>query len=406
MKEIVVQKYGGTSMANAKKIMNVAERVVKSYRSGKNVVVVVSALGSTTDDLLNLSKKIIKNPPQRELDMLLSTGEQVSIALLAMAIHNLGEGAISLTGAQVGIITDGAYTNAKILSLKPKRILEELKKKKIVVVAGFQGTTEKDDITTLGRGGSNLTAVALAKALNVQCCQMYTDVNGIYTSDPKIVPDARKIDRISYDEMLEMASLGAQVLQARSIEFAKKYNIVIDVRSSFNEKPGTLIVEEVQNMEGSVVTGVTVQKDEAKLTVCDVPDRKGVAAKLFRHLSDANVNVDMIVQNISRTGTTDISFTVHKNDIKKAKDVSCKIAKEIKAGDIIEDLDIAKISIVGAGMKTHTGVAAVMFETFAKEGINIKMISTSEIKISCIIKKRYAEQAARAIHTMFGLGKK
>jgi aspartate kinase len=405
LKGIIVQKYGGTSVANPERIKEVAKMVVNTYRSGKNVVVVVSAPGDTTDDLIELSKNITENPSERELDMLLSTGEQVSSALLAMAIQEVGENAISFTGAQVGIITDNIHTKAKIICIKPKRILEEFKKGKVVVVAGFQGSTEEDDITTLGRGGSNLTAVALAKALKAECCQMYTDVDGVYTADPRIVPNARKIDRISYDEMLEMASLGSQILQARSVEFAKKYNVTIDVRSSFTDKAGTLVVKEV-DMEGSNVSGVAVQKDEAKITLCDVPDRKGIAAKIFRNISDANINVDMIVQNVSRSGITDISFTVHKNDVKKATQVSAEIAKEIGAGDVHQDLDIAKVSIVGAGMRAHSGVAAKMFEALAKHNINIEMISTSEIKISCVIEKKYAEIAARAIHDAFELGKK
>lgn len=406
MAKLIVQKYGGTSVADPERIKNVAKRVVEYKKKGYEVVVVVSALGDTTDELIELAYRITSDPPERELDMLISTGEQVSVALLAMAIDKLGYQAISFTGAQVGIITDSYHTKAKILDINAKRIIEELKRKKIVIVAGFQGATLNQEITTLGRGGSNLTAVALAKTLGAKMCEMYTDVDGIFTADPRIVPEARKLDKISYEEMLEMASSGAQILQARSVEFAKKFNVPIHVRSSFHHKPGTIIREEMKAMEDVVVSGVTLTKDEAKVTICDVPDKPGVAARIFQRLSDYNINIDMIIQNISRVRRTDISFTVPKADLKKTLRVSKKAAKEIGAEGVMADTNIAKVSIVGVGMRTHSGIAAKMFGTLAKEKINIEMISTSEIKISCVIAKNSGEQAVRAIHNAFGLGKK
>jgi len=402
-KEIVVQKYGGTSVANIDRIKNVAQRVVATCKKGKKVVVVVSALGDTTDKLIALASQITKEPAEREMDMLISTGEQVSIALLAMAIHKLGKEAISFTGSQVGIITDKFHTKARIIGLKTNRIKEELKKGKVVIVAGFQGTTEESDITTLGRGGSNMTAVALAKALNASVCEMYTDVDGVFTTDPRIVPKAHKIDRLSYDEMMEMASTGAQVLQLRSVEFAKKYNIPIHVRCSFNNKKGTLITKEIKSMEDIVVSGVTLNKNEAKVTMTDVPDKPGVAAKIFKELARMSINVDMIVQNISRTRATDISFTVPKTDLNKTLKIARKVGNKVKSGKILSDTDIAKVSVVGIGMRSHSGIAAIMFEALAKAKINIEMISTSEIKISCIIGERHAKKALRVLHKVFGL---
>ncbi len=406
MGSLIVQKYGGTSVANTDRIKKVAERVVRTKKSGKDVVVVVSALGNTTDELIGLAYKITNNPSERELDMLISTGEQVSVALLAMAIHKLGCKAISFTGAQVGIITDSAHTKAKIIDINSKKIEEELKKGKIVIVAGFQGVNPDQEITTLGRGGSNLTAVALAKSLSAQMCEMYTDVEGVYTADPRIVPDARKLSSISYDEMLEMASSGAQVLQARSVEFAKKFNVPIHVRSSFSNKKGTIISEEVKAMEDIVVSGVTLNKNEAKITIFDVPDRPGIAARIFKRLSDENINVDMIVQNISRKGYTDLSFTVPKEDLARTMRLARQVARDIDAGGVLQDKDIAKVSVVGLGMRSHSGIAARMFQALASKNVNIGMISTSEIKISCVIEKKRAEQAVRAIHEEFGLGKK
>ncbi|OGX39825.1 MAG: aspartate kinase [Omnitrophica WOR_2 bacterium RIFCSPLOWO2_01_FULL_41_12] len=404
-KGLIVQKFGGSSVANLSRIQNVARRVVNYSKKGYDLVVVVSALGDTTDELIELAHKINPEPAEREMDMLLSTGEQISVALLAMAIHKLGYEAISFTGAQVGIITDTSHTRARILKINADKIKEELKNGKIVIVAGFQGVTLNQDITTLGRGGSDLTAVALAKELCARECQIYTDVAGIYTTDPHIERRAKKISRITYDEMLEMASLGAQVMQARSIEVAKKFNVPIHVRSSFSKKSGTMIVREVKRMEDVVVSGVTLNKKEAKITVCNVPDRPGVAAKIFKELSSGGISVDMIVQNVSHTRQTDISFTVNKSGLSKASRITKKIARQIQADDVLEDQDIARVSIVGVGMKSHPGVAAKMFESLAKNKINIEMISTSDISISCIIKKKSGETAVRALHEKFGLAK-
>ncbi len=401
-KKLVVQKYGGSSVADPERIKNVAKRAVKYKRKGYDVVVVVSAMGDTTDDLLSLVEKITLNPPDRELDMLLSTGEQVSIALLAMAIHEMGEKVISLTGAQVGIFTDSSHTRARIVNISPKRMREQINKGKIVIVAGFQGVNQEQEITTLGRGGSDMTAVALAITLKADECEIYTDVDGIYTADPRVVKNAKKIHKISYEEMLEMASLGAQVMQARSVEAGGKYGIPIHVRSSFSDVTGTIICKEGKEMEGVLVRGVTANKGEAKVTVCDVPDKPGQAARLFQKLADASVNVDMIVQNISRTGATDISFTVGLGDIKKTEITLKKFG--IKESKI--DKDIAKISVVGIGMRSHSGVASKMFSALASKNINISMISTSEIKISCVIQKQYADMAVNIIHKAFALDKK
>jgi aspartate kinase len=404
-KGIIVQKYGGTSVADVARIQNVAKRVVETKRSGYDVVVIVSALGHTTDKLIDLALEITTNPPDRELDMLVSTGEQVSSALLAMAIHRLGVDAISFTGAQVGIITDNSFTKARIIDINAKRIGEELGKGKIVIVAGFQGVNINQDITTLGRGGSNLTAVALAKVIGAEMCEMYTDVEGVYTADPRIVKNARKIDKLSYEEMFELASLGAQILQPRSIEFAMKFGVPIHVRSSFSKQGGTIISKEVKTMEHIVVSGVALNKDEAKVTICDVPDKPGIAARIFKHLAKENINVDMIIQNVSRTGSTDLSFTVPAGDLNKTVKVTNTISGEVGAGDVTVDKNIAKVSIVGIGMRSHSGVAANMFEALADKKINIEMISTSEIKISCVVKKGLGEAAVRAIHNKFKLGK-
>jgi len=405
MHKLIVQKYGGTSVANPDRIKKVAERIVSYKRKGFDLVVVVSALGDTTDELLELAAQVNDEPSEREMDMLLSTGEQISVALLAMAIHKLGVEAISFTGAQVGIITDSRHTKARIMRINSDRILEQLKRGKVVIVAGFQGVTLNQDITTLGRGGSDLTAVALAKTLDAKMCEIYTDVEGIFTTDPRLERKARKIPRLSYDEMLEMASLGAQVMQARSIELAKKFNVPMHVRSSFNMKKGTLISKEAEMLESVLIRAVTLNKSEAKITICNVPDRPGVAAKIFKEIARGGINVDMIVQNVSHTRQTDISFTVPKSDLSKAINLTRKMAKRIGAGDVLKDQDIARISIVGVGMKSHTGVAAKMFEALADEGINIEMISTSEISISCIIKKRLAKKAVKTLHEKFGLGK-
>ena len=406
VRPIIVQKFGGTSVADVERIKNVASRIVKAKRDGFDVVSVVSALGDSTDKLIGLAYQMTGNPSERELDMLVSTGEQVSCALLAMAIHDLGEDAISFTGAQVGIITDNAFTRARIIDINAKRIIEALKAGKIVIVAGFQGLSLAQDITTLGRGGSNLTAVALAKVLAAKSCEMYTDVEGVFTADPRIVKNAKKIDHISYEEMFELASLGAQVLQPRSIEFAMKFEVPIHVRSSFSEKQGTIISREVKAMENIVVSGVALNKEEAKVTICDVPDKPGIAAKIFKDIAAANINVDMIVQNVSRTGATDVSFTVPGPDLNRTIKAAKDIARKIGAGDVAYDKDMAKVSIVGIGMRSHSGVAAKMFAALAEKGINIEMISTSEIKVSCVVEKKNGEAAVRAIHNKFGLGKK
>ncbi|MBI2094276.1 MAG: aspartate kinase [Candidatus Omnitrophica bacterium] len=402
--QLVVQKFGGSSVANPERIKRVAQRVVDTKRKQTHVVVVVSALGDTTDELIELASQISQEPPERELDMLMATGEQVSVALLAMAIHELGEDAVSFTGAQVGILTDSTHTKAKIVDISAHhRIEQELLKGRIVIVAGFQGVNLNQDITTLGRGGSDLTAVALAKALKADVCEIFTDVEGIYTADPRIVPQARKLSAISYDEMLEMASLGAQVMQARSIFVAKRFDIPMHVRSSFSLREGTMIQKTAKSMEDIVVSGVTLQRDEAKVTIRDVPDRPGMAAEIFKELAAKGINVDMIVQNVSREGSTDVSFTVVKSDLPATLRVSRSVAHRIGAGEVTTDEEVAKLSIVGIGMRSHSGVAAKMFEAMAHERVNIEMISTSEIKISCVIRKIHAERAVRAVHRAFGL---
>jgi len=403
MQKLIVQKYGGSSVADLRKIKRAAKRVVRVRKEGKAVVVVVSARGNATDELLKLARQITKHPSARELDMLVSTGEQVSGALLAMAVHALGCEAVSLAGPQIGIITDGIHTKAKILKIDEGRIKDYLKKGKIVIIAGFQGITAEQEVTTLGRGGSDLTAVAMARALEADVCEIYTDVEGAYTADPRIVREARKLDKINFEEMLELASSGAQVMQVRAVEFAKKFNVPIHLRSSFSEEKGTIISEEASDMEDVLVSGVTLNKEEAKVTICNVPDRPGTAAKIFKGISDAHINVDMIIQNISRTGRTDISFTVLRDDLSETMKITRALSKELGAGRVIRDPDIAKVSLVGVGMRSHPGVAAKMFETLAKKSINIEMISTSEIKISCVVKETDGEKAVRAIHRAFGL---
>ncbi len=404
-KKLVVQKFGGSSVANVQRIQNAAKTVAGYKKKGNDVVVVVSALGDTTDELITLAEQITDDPSEREMDMLLSTGEQISVALLAMALHQLKCEAISFTGAQVGIITDKSHTRARIVKINCDKIKEELKKGRVVIVAGFQGVTSEQDITTLGRGGSDLTAVALAKELAADECEIYTDVEGIYTADPRIEPKAKKLDEITYDEMLEMASLGAQVMQARSIEVAKKFDVPIHVRSSFTPNSGTRIIKEAKRMEDVLVSGITLNKSEAKITICGVPDKPGIAAKIFKELADAGVSVDMIVQNVSHLRSTDISFTVNKAGLAKGIKITRALAKEICAGEVLQDENIARVSIVGVGMKSHPGVAAKMFGKLAQEKINIEMISTSDISISCIIQKKFAERAVRALHEGFGLSK-
>lgn len=401
---LIVQKFGGSSVANVERIQRVARRVVKTKQAGHQVVVVVSALGDTTDDLITLAEQITKNASDREMDMLLSTGEQVSMALLALAVQELGVKARSFTGAQVGIITDAFHTKARILGVNGDCIKKALADGNVVIVAGFQGKTDSGEITTLGRGGSDLTAVALAHTLKAEYCEIYTDVDGIFTADPRVVEDARKIDQISYDEILELASLGAKVMHSRSVEVGKKFNVPIYVRNSAHEGPGTLITKETKKMEDILVSGVALAEDEAKITMFQVPDKPGVAAEIFAKLAKANVNVDMIIQNKTQTNATDLSFTVFKNELSKALPAVKKTAKEIGVKEVTCDEKIAKISVVGVGMKSHSGIAARMFAALAKKRINIQMISTSEIKISCVIEASCGKDALKEIHREFGLG--
>ncbi len=400
---LIVQKFGGSSVADAERLMNVARRIVDTYRQGNQLVVVLSAQGDTTDELIEKAMEISENPSKREMDMLLSTGEQISIALMAMAIEKLGYQAVSLTGQQVGIYTNSFHTHARIENIDGKRVKDELEAGKIVLVAGFQGVNEHGDITTLGRGGSDTTAVALAAALKADLCEIYTDVDGIYTADPRIVPDARKLKDISYDEMLELASLGARVLHNRSVELAKKYNVNMVVRSSLNDHDGTLIKEEAE-MEKTMIKGVAYDKDIARVSILSVRDVPGIAFKIFKLLADADINVDIIIQSIGRGDTKDISFTIARNQLTEAVDLINKNLDYIGAKGVNFTHDVAKVSIVGAGMANHPGVAAAMFEALAKEDINIHMISTSEIKISCLVRKDETEKAVKAIHERFGLG--
>jgi aspartate kinase len=401
---LIVQKYGGTSVGNTARIKNVAARVAKYHGKGDKIVVVVSAMSGVTDSLIGLAREIMPLPNEREMDVLLATGEQTSMALTAISLHALGVPATSLTGAQAGIVTDGVHTKAKIRNITPRKIHDLLNQGNVSIVAGFQGETVDGHITTLGRGGSDLTAIALAAALKADLCQIYTDVDGVYTADPRIVPGARKLDEISYDEMLELASLGAKVMQSRSVEFAKKFGVVFEVRSSLNENPGTIVKEETKNMEDIVVRGVSLDKNQAKITLVAVPDKPGVAARIFKAIGDAHVNVDMIVQNISHgsgTPATDLSFTVDKPDMLKAQKVIDSLKPEVRFGKVIATENIAKLSIVGVGMKSHTGVAGKMFDVLAHEGVNIDMISTSEIKISVVIDLAKGEHAMKAVHAAF-----
>jgi aspartate kinase len=401
---LIVQKYGGTSVGNPERIKNVAARVAKYRAQGDQIVVVVSAMSGVTDNLIKLAKEIMPLPSEREMDVLLATGEQQTIALTAIALHALNIPAASLTGAQAGIVTDVVHTKAKIHNISPKKIHELLDAGNVVIVAGFQGETAAGQITTLGRGGSDLTAIALAAALKADLCQIYTDVDGVYTTDPRIVTNAKKLSEISYDEMLELASLGAKVMQSRSVEFAKKFGVVFEVRSSLNENPGTIVKEETKSMEDVVVRGVALDKNQAKVTLVGVPDKPGVAAKIFKALGDATVNVDMIVQNISHGSgvpATDLSFTTDKADLLKAQKVIAALKKDIGFREVLVDEKIGKLSIVGVGMKSHTGVAGKMFEVLAREGVNIGMISTSEIKISVTIDLAKGEQAVKAVHAAF-----
>jgi aspartate kinase len=400
---LIVQKYGGTSVADVPRIKNVASRVAKTYDRGNNVVVIVSAMAGVTDGLIRLADEASGAPDKRELDVLLATGEQTTTALLAMTLTDMGYPAQSLLGYQAEVKTDCVHGNARIVQIGATRIMELVSERKIVVVAGFQGADPSGNITTLGRGGSDTSAVAIAAAIKADSCEIYTDVDGIYTADPNICNKARKLARISYDEMLNMASLGAKVLQIRSVGFAKKFNVPIHVRSSFSEEEGTMVVNEEAGMESLVVTGVTHNKDEARITLKKVPDQPGVAAKIFSPISEAGIIVDMIIQNTRAGGQTDLSFTVPKADFERALAIEKNVAEEIGAVDVFGDKNIAKVSVIGVGMKNHAGVASTMFKVLAQENINIILITTSEIRISCAIEEKYAELAVRVLHTAFGL---
>ena len=401
---LIVQKYGGSSVADIDRISNVANRVAEYRRRGDQVVVVVSAMKGVTDNLIGMAKSFMPVPSEREMDVLLSTGEQTTIALLAIALQSMDIPAASLTGAQAGIVTDGVHSKAKILNITPEKIHELLNSGNVTIVAGFQGQTSKGHITTLGRGGSDLTAIALAAALEADLCQIFTDVDGVYTCDPRVVQSAKKLEDISYDEMLELASLGAKVMQSRSVEFAKKFGVVFEVRSSLNDNPGTIVKEETKSMEDVVIRGVSLDKNQAKITLVGVPDKPGVASLIFQRLATSAINVDMIVQNISHgteTPATDLSFTIDKPDVAKALGVIDTMHKEVSFGNVLTDENIGKLSIVGVGMRSHSGVAAKMFEVLANAGVNIQMISTSEIKISVVIDLDQAEGATNEVHNSF-----
>ncbi|MFL2555579.1 MAG: aspartate kinase [Gammaproteobacteria bacterium] len=402
---LIVHKYGGTSVGTIERIQLVAEKVIETKKQGHQVVVVVSAMSGETNRLLALAKDISPFPDLRELDVLLSTGEQVTIALLCMALKEKGSDAVSFTGGQVSIQTDGAHSKARIKNIDAKRVQKELKNEKIVVVAGFQGIDEHGNITTLGRGGSDTTAVAMATALNAQECRIYTDVDGVYTADPRIVKNAQRLSSITYEEMLEMASLGSKVLQTRAVEFAGKYNINLRVLSSFEEGPGTLITNEEEIMEAALISGIAHNADEAKLTVIGVPDNPGIASLILNPIAEANIEVDMIVQNVGINNSTDFTFTVHRNDYDKAMSILKKTAKDIDATDVIGDDKIVKISVVGVGMRSHAGVARTIFKALADKKINIQMISTSEIKVSVVVDQKYLESGVDTLHMAFGLGK-
>jgi aspartate kinase, monofunctional class len=400
---IIVQKYGGTSVGTPERIQNIARRILATQAAGNSVVAVVSAMSGVTDSLLKLAKAVSDRPSERELDVLLATGEQTTIALTAMAINAMGGRAISLTGAQAGIITDGIHTKAKIANITPRQIRKYLNDGMIVIVAGFQGQTLQGNITTLGRGGSDLTAIAIAAALRATNCEIYTDVDGIYTCDPRIVPTARKIDMIAYEELLEMASSGSKVMQSRSVEFAQKFNVPFEVRSSFNDNRGTIVTAENPSLENVVVRGVSIERNQAKVTICNVPDKPGTASRIFTELANAHVIIDVIVQNVSSSGTTDISFTMNQDELDKLGSLLDDVVREIGAGGVIRKGGIAKLSVVGIGMRSHSGVAATLFEALAKGGINIQMISTSEIKTAVIIDEDRIQEAANLAHEAFGL---
>ncbi len=401
---LMVHKYGGTSVGSIERIKEVAKKIARARDEGNDVVAVVSAMAGETDKLISLAGEITDLPDEREMDLLMSSGERVTAALAAIALQTMGYPARSFTGRQVGIQTDGAHTRARITHIDAEPIRKTLEEGKVVVVAGFQGISSNQNVTTFGRGGSDTTAVALAAALKADLCIIYTDVEGVFSADPNTVSNARKLDKVSYDEMLEMASLGAKVLHNRAVEFAKKYNVPLLVKSTFKEGSGTLVTNEDESMEKVVVSGVTCDKKQAKLTIAHVPDKPGIAGKIFGQIADAGVVVDMIIQNVSTEGITDISFTVPGGDVSKVEGEVEKIAEEIGAGGVTIDASIAKVSIVGVGMQSHSGVAARMFKTLAEENINILMISTSEIKVSCVIDSKYSELAVRALHECFLIG--
>jgi aspartate kinase len=400
---LIVQKYGGTSVADLPRIQNVARRVAKYYDAGNEVVVVISAMAGVTDSLIKMAAQIEAVPERRELDVLLATGEQTTAALLSMTLNAMKYPARSLLGFQAEVLTDCAFGNARILEIGAQRIRRILSQRKIVVIAGFQGCDIEGNITTLGRGGSDTSAVAIAAAIKADMCEIYTDVDGIYTADPNVCPRARKLKAVSYDEMLNMASLGAKVLQIRSVGFAKKYDVPVHVRSSFKEEDGTMVVNEEAGMETLIVTAVTHDKDQARITLKKVPDQPGIAAKIFSPIADSGIVVDMIIQNTRSGGQTDLTFTVPRADFDRALKIEQKIAVEIGAEEVFGDKTISKVSVIGVGMRNHSGVAATMFKSLAGEGINISMISTSEIRISCIIEEKYTELAVRVLHTAFGL---
>ena len=402
---VIVQKYGGTSVGDANRILNVARRVVATHEAGNQVVVVVSAMSGVTDGLIKLAKEVCNgiHPPEREMDMLLATGEQTTIALTAMAIQSLGHHAVSLTGGQAGIVTDGVHTKAKIRDISPQKVHHFLKAGNIVVVAGFQGETDDGQTTTLGRGGSDLTAIAIAAAIKADMCQIFTDVEGVFTCDPRVVKNARKIEELSYDEMLEMASSGSKVMQSRSVEFAKKFGVPFEVRSSFNNNPGTIVKEETMSMEQVVIRGVSIERNQAKVTIFQVADTPGIASRVFKAIAEAGIAVDMIVQNVSLAGTTDISFTLNKDELPKAQKALEPLAASLGKGITAQD-GIAKLSVVGIGMRSHSGVAAKVFEALSQGGINIQMISTSEIKIAVVVDEVRIAEAANLVHEAFGLG--
>lgn len=400
---LIVQKYGGTSVGDPEKIKKIAKRIIDTKIAGNQIIVVVSAPGHTTDELLDMAYKVTKKPDARELDMLLSAGERISIALLGMAISSYGEPVVSLTGSQAGIITDCTHTKAKIIEIKGDRIKRAIDEGKIVIVAGFQGVSTNNDVTTLGRGGSDLSAVALAANLGAASCEIYTDVDGVYTADPTKISDARLLKKISYEEMLEMAACGANIMQTRAVEYARSKNVILHIRSSFKEMTGTVVDEKGDEMENAIISGVTYDSSEAKITILGVPDMPGIAASVFGSLADNEINVDMILQNVSQDGQTDISFTLPKSDLATAKEIMKQVTEKINARGYTCDEAVAKISLIGAGMKTHPGVAAKMFRVLAENNVNIQMIGTSTIKISCVVAVEQGEKAVRSLHNAFEL---